>query len=381
MNERTDISRRSFMMSSAATGLAVGLGRSALSQEPTPQRVRCGFIGVGGRGTGLLKVAVTVPGVEVPAICDIKKEHLERALGIVEKAHSKKPEGYSAGPTDYRNLLARDDLDAVVIAVPCDLHAPMYLDAITAGKHMYGEKPMCLTVEECRRIVAAEARGESIVQIGFQRRCNPRYQEAIKLVHEGEIGQPIDARAAWCNAWGPLKGWFSVRARSGDWMLEQACHTWDVLNWVAQGTPVRAFGMGRRDIYTDVDPGRDVTDYYSATIEYPNGMTVSFLHSWFCPKDGAFTGVYERFAGLKGGVDLGAGKFVYKEKDKPARTIVPEDVDDTRLSVESFFECVRNGKKPLSGVRNGRDAVLVGLLVRKAVDARRIVTWDEVLRS
>jgi len=381
MTSRKNLSRRDFMVRSAAAGVAVGLARGTLAQGLGDRPVRCGFIGVGGRGTGLLKVAVTIPGVEVPAICDINKDHLARAIGIVEKAHSKKPQGYSAGPTDYRNLLARDDLDAVVIAVPCDLHAQMYLDAIAAGKHLYGEKPMCLTVEDCRRIVTAEARSNLVVQIGFQRRCNPRYREAIKLVHAGEIGDPIEARAAWCNAWGPLRGWFSIRARSGDWMLEQACHTWDVLNWVARSTPVRAFGTGRRDIYTDVDPGRDVTDYYTATLEYPNGMTVSFLHSWFCPNDGAFTGVYERVAGIKGGVDLGAGKFIYRDRDKPSRTVGPKQLDDTRLSVESFFDCVRKGTKPLSGVRNGRDAVLVGLLVRKAVDARRVVTWDEIVRS
>lgn len=371
------VTRRDFIKMGVATATAVGLGGVVLAQ-PRGEVIRCGFIGVGGRGTGLLGETLNFADVVVPAICDINQNNLNRALNMVEKAKGKRPQGYSAGPFDYRHLLERNDLDAVVIATPCDLHAQMYLDAIAANKHLYGEKPMCLTVKEANQLVSAqEKKPHLVVQIGFQRRANPHYQEAIALIHQGEIGPPIEGRGAWDNAWGPLRGWFSRRERSGDWMLEQACHTWDVFNWVAQALPLRAFGVGRKDIYTADEPDRNVTDYYTAILEYPNGFSVMFHHSWFCPNDGAFTGVYERVAGLKGGCDLGAGRFIYRDGRQP-RT-VGRGVNDTRESLRSFFDAIKEGRKPVSGVYNGRDATLVGLLVRRAVDRKGVATMREIL--
>lgn len=383
MSTRQDLSRRDFVKQAAAVGLVAQLPSQVRSETPVSDRIQCGFIGVGGRGTGLLRSTLKVSGIEVRAICDIRVDHLERAQGIVEEAGQKKPEGYSTDEYDYRNLLARKDLDAVVIAVPCDWHHVMYLDAIAAEKHMYGEKPMCITREECNEVVeAAQKTPDLVLQIGFQRRSSPRYQEAIQLVHEGEIGELIDGRGAWNNAWGPLMRWFGRRERSGDWMLEQACHTWDVFNWVTKAIPLRAFGIGRKDIFLDDDPFRDVTDYYCAIVEYPRGFTLQFGHSWFCPNDSAFTGVFERVAGPKGGVDLSSGRFTYRGKrgeEKKEKVIAPDEGNHTDLAIASFFDAVRTGRKPDSGVINGRDAVLTGLLVRLAVDRGGVAEMSEIV--
>lgn len=377
-----DLSRRDFVKQAAAAGLIASLATQGKGQESKPDRIRCGFIGVGGRGTRLLKSTLKVPEVDVKAICDINVEHLERAQGIVEEAQGSKPDGYWKDEYHYRSLLKRSDLDAVVIATPCDWHHEMYVDTIHAEKHMYGEKPMCITREHSYDVVAAAEEKPGLVsQIGFQRRSSPRYQEAIRLIHEGEIGELIDGRGAWYNAWGPLKRWFGRRERSGDWMLEQACHTWDVFNWVAQTTPLRAFGIGRKDIFLNDDPLRDVTDYYCAILEYPKGFLVDFGHSWFCPNDGKFTGVYERVAGPKGGVDLPSGTFIYRGKkgeEKQEKVVVPEEGNHTDLAIGSFFDAVRTGRKPDSGVINGRDAVMTGLLVREAVDRGDSVGWWEL---
>jgi len=360
---------------------AVAIGQAALGQQEGKAGLRCGFIGVGGRGTALLRNVAGFEGVSIPAICDINQDNLNRAIGIVQEAKGIKAEGYSAGPREYRGLLEREDLDAVVIATPCKWHAPMYLDSIAAGKHMYGEKPMCITVKEANALVkAAQNAPKIVVQIGFQRRASPHYQEAIALIRQGEIGELIEGRVAWANSWGPLRGWFSRRAESGDWVLEQACHTWDVLNWVTGATPLRAYALGRNDIYTADEPGRDVYDFYTAILEYPGGLAVSAVHSWICPEDGAFTGVYERVIGRLGGCDLGGGRFVYRDKSKGARS-VGRGVDDTRECLLAFFDSVRSGKPAISGVINGRDATLVGLMIRKSYDKRRVVTWEEIAKA
>jgi len=373
------LTRRELLQAGAGAAAALAMSSPLLAQE-APE-VRCGFVGVGGRGTALLRETLNFKQVVIPAICDINQEHLDGAIGLVQEARGRKPAGYSAGPHDYRRLLARGDLDAVVMATPCYWHAPMYLDAIAAGKHMYGEKPMCLTVKEANDLVkAAQAHPKLVVQIGFQRRANPHYQEAIALLRQGEVGELLEARVAWNNAWGPLRGWFSKRAESGDWVLEQACHTWDVLNWVTAAHPLRAYALGRADIYNADEPGRDVHDYYSAIIEYPGHFIVSAQHCWICPDDNAFTGVYERVVGRLGGCDLGEGRFIYRDRSRPARSVGAE-VGDTAQSLRSFFDSVATGKPPVSGVINGREATLTGLMIRQAYEKQRVVTWQEVLRS
>ena len=374
----TELSRRDFLRIGAAAGLAIGCGELGLADQPRApgDRLRVGFVGTGGRGTVLLKEALALGSVDVPAVCDINADNLSRAIGLAEETLKCRPDGYSSGDKDYLNLLARTDLDAVVIATPCYLHAPMYLDAFSAGKHFYGEKPMCLSVNEGNDLLKAQARNPGIVaQIGFQRRANARYIESVSQIRAGRIGELIEGRAAWDNSRRPPNTWLGLRKYSGDWMLEQACHTWDVFNWTLGATPVRAFGTGRRDVVAD--SGRDVTDYYTAIVQWPNGFDLTFHHSMVCPDDDAFTGVYERVVGSLAGCELSAGRFTYRD-GIPKYRQVGRDVNDTRELLRDFFQCVRNGSAPMSGVGTAFDAVVAGLLVRTAVDRNGLATWDEV---
>jgi predicted dehydrogenase len=127
----------------AAESVAIGGGK----------QLRVGFIGIGERGTGLLKVLLNFPGVEIPALCDIERKNLKDARSLVEKSVGKSPESYDKDACDYRRLLARDDIDAVVIATPQELHAEMAIDSMKAGKAVGSEVPACCTVEECRQLV------------------------------------------------------------------------------------------------------------------------------------------------------------------------------------------------------------------------------------
>lgn len=382
MTEPT-VTRRDFLKLGIAAGTAASLSSLARAQPQGSARLRCGFIGVGGRGTALLNDTLALNEADVLAICDINPERVANAVNMVQQAQQRQPDTYGEDGDKhaYRRLLERSDLDAVILATPCNWHAPMYLDTIAAGKHFYGEKPMCISVREANDIVAAAEKSPNLVAyIGFQRRANPRYVEAIRLIREGEIGELVEGRVMWGNAWGPLRGWFSHRAESGDWVVEQACHTWDVLNWLVGATPLRAYAAARADIYNADEPDRDVNDYYSAVIEYPGKFVVSAVHTWLCPRDDAFSGVHERVVGRLGGCELDRGRFVYRERGKPERE-VGAGINDTRENLRLFFDCIRQGKPAVSGVYNGRDAVLVGLLIRQAYDEGRVVTWEEMLRS
>ncbi|MBM3737258.1 MAG: Gfo/Idh/MocA family oxidoreductase [Acidobacteria bacterium] len=129
----------------------------ALAQTVSSKPVRIGFIGTGSRGTGLLRTTLAAGaaqgGVEIPAVCDINEAHLKRAQDLVEKSGRARPEGYSQGPEDYLRLVAREDLDAVINAGPWELHTPMSVATMKAGKYAATEVPAAVTLEQCWELV------------------------------------------------------------------------------------------------------------------------------------------------------------------------------------------------------------------------------------
>ena len=374
------LNRRRFLGCSAAAGIALSQGRVAEASGVDADPVRLGLIGLGNRGTTLLRAALELPGVRVVGLCDAEAKHRLRGQGIVEKATGQRPEAVDRP----ERLLERADVEAVAVALPCDLHADVYAAALAAGKHLYAEKPLALTLAECDRLAeAARKAGDLAAHVGFQRRSNPRYREGVERIRRGEIGDLIEGTATWVSSNGPVSGhgdWLARRERSGDWMVEQAVHVWDVFRWIAGAPPVRAVGRGRRDLFARQQPGRDVTDHYSVQLDWADGFHVGFLHSWVAPADDRFTGVGLQVMGTDGGLDFGSGALTFRDKSRPRQTVQPGVHADTKLALQAFAEAVRGGSGVAPPVTLGeaRDATLTGLLVRKAVDERRVVTLDEV---
>jgi predicted dehydrogenase len=176
--------RRTFLKMASAAALS----RPVTSAEKT---VRVGFVGVGNRGTGLVKILLDLPGVEIPAICDINEEHLRNALALVEKSGRKRPEGYLSGPEDYLRLIARDDLDAVMTATPWQFHTPVCVAAMKAGKYAATEVPAALTVDECWQLVnTSEQTGVPCMML--ENDCFGRGAlMALNLVQQGVLGELI----------------------------------------------------------------------------------------------------------------------------------------------------------------------------------------------
>ena len=179
--------RRDFLQLGAAAGLAAGLGSSALAQE-SPKPIRLGVIGVGSRGTYHVQLALNA-GIEIPAICDIKEAHLNRAIGVVQQARpGSKPDGYSQGPTDYRRMLQRDDLDAVLVTTPMQDHAVMSIDALRAGKHVLSEVAAAMTLDECWGLVRAQEETGKIYMLA-ENCCYWRHTMMIlNMVEKGIFG-------------------------------------------------------------------------------------------------------------------------------------------------------------------------------------------------
>jgi predicted dehydrogenase len=190
-----------------------------------------------------------------------------------------------------------------------------------------------------------------------------------------------------------MGGWYGRKHQSGDWMLEQACHNWDVMNWANQCRPVLAVGLGRDDLFRDslvasrddrskrvLQPDRDVHDYYAAVVQYENGVLVNILHSWVSSP--LLSGEFTQLSGLKAGVDFNKGIISYRPDQNKEDRKISEDVDRMHRdagALDGFLSSVRSRKAPPATVENGRDAALTSILVREAVYRRQPVTMKEVL--
>lgn len=369
------IPRRQFLAATSLAAAGALLPKFSHAAEAVAP-VRLGFIGVGSRGSTLLRLMAQQPGTLIVAVCDNEPAKLDRAKKIVTDAGRPAPATFS----DWKKMLEHREVDAVVSALPVDLHAACYLDVIAADKDLYAEKPLGLTVAEADAVAKAAAKGKKIVQVGFQRRADPRFVQPMAQVHAGEIGTLLEGRVLWSNSWGPLTGWFGQRRRSGDWMVEQAVHNWDVLNWANQCRPVRACGLGRSDLFREHQADRDVHDYYAGVLEYENGVFVNIIHSWVPPLK--FNEEYTRLIGTKGGIDFKTGTFSFRpDQKKPDRIGFegPDKLDDNVLAVESFLKAVRERSQPVATIEHAREALLACLLMREAVYRKTMVTMKEIL--
>jgi predicted dehydrogenase len=364
--------RRQFLAASG-TLVAGAVLTPAWAAAPS-DTVNVGLVGVGSRGSVHLDKLLQMPGVRVVAVCDLQPDRIEAAQKKVTDAGQPKP----LGTTEWKRLLEVKGLQAVTSALPVDLHFVCYTDVLAARKDLYAEKPMCLTLKQCDKLIALEKKSGQIVQIGFQRRADPRFIEPMKLVHAGEIGQLVEGRVCWSNSWGPLRDWFGRKERSGDWMVEQAVHNWDIMNWANACRPKRALGLGMDKFFKELQTDRNVHDYYSGVLEYENGVVVNIIHSWLPPR--MFDKEYSWLIGTKGGVDFNTGKFSYRGNEKEDRLGYTGDanIDNTKLAFDAFIKSVRTRSPSIAPPSIGREAVLTCLLMREAVYRQRAVTLKEL---
>lgn len=160
-------------------------------------RINLGFIGVGGRGGSLLRdfsTAAQKHPAQIVAVCDVYKKRLTGAQNRVEQLMKAKPE---MATLDYREVIARKDIDAVVIATPDHWHAPIAIAALQAGKDVYCEKPMTKTVEEAKKFADAAKASNRIVQIGSQTTSSDQWWKARKAIQDGMIGQLLMSQGSY----------------------------------------------------------------------------------------------------------------------------------------------------------------------------------------
>ena len=182
------LNRREFLAAGA------GVTASALFASPARadagSRIRCGIIGVGSRGTHLMQLALNVKDVDFVAVCDIARGRVRNAQAMAAEARGKAPDGYGEkGPDDYRRMLERKDLDAVIVATPIDEHARMSIDALRAGKAVLSEVAAATTMDDCFGLVRAveETRGFYMMaeNVCYSRDC----MMILNMVRQGVFGE------------------------------------------------------------------------------------------------------------------------------------------------------------------------------------------------
>jgi len=370
------INRRTFVKSQAAvlvTGAPVLLSGQSLNSK-----IRVGIIGVGGRGTALLRRILKSPGVEVAAICDIDEMARLRAAA---RASEHQPDLIY----DFRELLDRKDIDAIFVATPVNLHKEMAVATLEVHKNLYLEKPMGIDAVEVQAVHQAAESSRGRLQLGFQLRFHPSRVTTIKHIHSGGIGKVLYLQGNRHTGDLPReKKWFFDKNMAGQMIVEQAVHIVDLMNWVMGTHPIQAYGAGGINLYENIPPGRTTWDHYVAIYEYPGNIQLCFTHIFFDPR--GFTGIQERVWGSEYAADLPTGtiyKLDPKNRSKLAKAEKLDTDDDdlrdaTQRSVDSFFKCIRDSEEPLNNADWGRLATLSCIMGRIAVEEKRVVKWSEV---
>jgi myo-inositol 2-dehydrogenase/D-chiro-inositol 1-dehydrogenase len=365
----------------AKTGAAVAAGFTIVRPESVRgsqanSRIAVGLIGVGGRGQFDAGIFNADPRARVTALCDLFDDRIE--IGT-QKIKIEKPAVYK----DYEKLLASPDLDAVIIATPPFEHPRMLAAAIEARKHVYCEKPMGVDLEGVKKIIAAARKADpkKNVSVGFQQRYGPVYLEAYKRIREGQIGELVNARGFWIGS-DPfkrvpyddpkierLRNWFCYRDYSGDFIVEQDCHNFDVLHWFLDARPIRAVGMAGTKVRTSME----ILDHLTLSFEFPNGIHVNYEANQISPP--GFAHVGEEFTGAKGAIETSRARMVHHKGPKDVETMQsPRDI--TNDAIEAFLTRIQNGEVENVAERSAI-STLFAILGRTALYQKREAVWKD----
>ncbi len=376
-----NLSRRDFLGTSSVGGAALALGLSSQAAIGKEDEVVLGFIGTGGRGRFLLKQAVKLPGMRFGAICDLKKDALDKAMEILQEQRGK-PKTY----TDFRKMIETEKLDGIMIATEVGNHAKVAAPVLEAGYHIFCEKPVDADVERVDKFVKAARAAKGITQIGFQRRYKPGYVEAIQKVHAGLVGDVRYLQGHWQWPRLPGGGWVADVSMSGGELVEQAGHHMDVMTWIMKGQhPERCVSMGGM---MRPNPGDSICEDHSfTTFEFPGGIHCQYSHV-FGAGTRRFIGELLRVYGTKGGAEINKldygrpGKWKAYDpqgKEKPITDKTCYHVDGVTAQILAFAASCRKGVKelPACNIETSRIATFMSMMGRMAMFNPSTKKFDE----
>ena len=331
------ISRRDFFQSAAVAGAGLVLSRAAFGQTeealPDQYDLKVAMLGVGSQGRALMINALKVPGIRFAAVCDIWPYHQVYASNILKK-YKHQANVY----TDYQEMLEKEQgLDAVIIATPDWTHSEHTVACLKAGVNVYCEKEMSNTLDKAKEMVLAARESGKLLQIGHQRRSNPRYLHALKMIYNDKIlGRITNVYGQWNRAvrenlgWPKgkeleqaaldkygyesmerFRNWRWFRKFSGGPISDLGSHQVDIFNWFLETPPKAVMASGGLDYYEN----REWYDNVMAIYEYPTGSgTVRGMYQVL--NTTSHGGFYETFMGDQGSLVISEDErkgFVFRE--------------------------------------------------------------------
>lgn len=398
------ISRRDFLKDSAlaGAGAAVFGGLAPARALGANDKIRLALLGAGQRGRYDMSLFQKDPSVEVVAVCDVYEPHREAALKLAGPA--------ATAHRDYREVLDRKDVDAVLIGSPDHWHKPMLVDAVHAGKDAYLEKPIMHSIEEGVEMVRAVEETKRIVQTGMQQRSWDHYILGKHVIDSGKLGKITFVHTFWYQNYSAREGWMAAHE------VDQSKLDWKAFLGAAPEQPFsdekfyhwRFFWDFGGGILTDLlTHWIDVIQWYMGQPAPKTATTTGELYAqkWQCPD--TITAAYEfpgdfavTFTGaLNTGIDDGGIEFrgtdatlkidrtrmaVYPEGAKSAPgTQAPEpeifvrsERDGTLDNVNNFLACTRSRKTPNASIQAGFEAARTSWIGNIALRRGLKTVWD-----
>ncbi|MBN2505834.1 MAG: Gfo/Idh/MocA family oxidoreductase [Verrucomicrobia bacterium] len=406
MNYSIHTTRRSFLKTTGALGAAAPLILPSAvwgAETAVNDRIAMGFIGVGTQGRGLLGGFLGNQQVQVLAVCDVDTNRRNASKKRIDDHYAKRNasgSGACSAYDDFRDLLARKDIDAVCIATPDHWHAIPVIQACAAKKDIYCEKPLSLTIGEARAMVNAVRRHERVFQTGSMQRSSREFLKACELVRNGRIGKVRDVYVSvggpskWCdlpeepaepgldwNFWlGPapmrpynsvlsprgvhnhFPNWRNYREYSGGGMTDWGAHHFDIAQW--------GLGMDESGPVEITPP--DGKEIKRLTYKYANGVIMH--HGGL---QGYGFGVV--FVGEHGKICVDRGRFK-AEPEELAADYKPNSgrvkLYSSTSHLQDFLQCVRSRQRPICDVEIGARSVTVCHLGNLAYWNKRALKWD-----
>ena len=402
--------RRRFLQhvvaSAGAVGAAAVLPSSALGKDGAvapSNKITIGCIGVGGMGSGNMGVFLGLPECRVVAVCDPYESRRRRAKERVDANYGDKG---CATFGDYRELIARKDIDAVMIAVQDHWHALIATAAAKAGKDMYCEKPLGLSIEEGQRIRDAVRHGKRVFQTGTWQRSQGKFQQACQLARNGYVGkihtvqvaapgpgyrpsykgsldpQPVPAGFDW-EMWrgpAPTKPYNPGRVAWPDWYLiwdycagfitNWGVHHLDIANWGCPQLGTEAFEVQCKATYRK-QGFTDNVEGWNATFTYASGLKMLFT-------DDTQQKTGTRFIGDQGWVHVDRAGIWAEPASLLKVTLKPNELrlTDSKHHQDDLLRCMRSRKDPVSDVDAAHQASTLGLLADIAGRLGQKLKWD-----
>jgi len=394
------ISRRNFMGTAAGAAAITVIPGISFAANAGNEKIRLGFIGVGKQSHGLLSSIIKCPETVVMACCDVVSTKLEKFKGEAQAFNDKKWAGEKyevTGYKNYRELLDRKDIDAVVIATPDHWHAQIAVDAAKAGKDIYCEKPMALTVAEGRAMVKATRKYKRVFQTGNMQRSWRNFRHAAELVLNGYIGDikevnvcvgppvkaldlpsvPTPDNVDWDMWVGPslyrdfspvlappvetthYPDWRNYREFGGGMITDWGAHMFDIAQW--------ALGMdesGPVEFNPPAGPAK-----IGLQMKYKNGIVLNHVN-W-----GEFNAV--QFVGTKGKLEVSRG-FLRTDPAALVETVIQPS--DKRLyksdnHYQDWIDAIKTRKKPISDVETGHRTSSLCNIANISYELQRSLEW------